>query len=203
MAEGLKIEIFRMKNAEEFTASLADPQCRMETGSGAAMTAAVSAALLCRASRIAAEAQPDNERTDYLARNTETLRKYMVHLIDEDVKARGPLRRAMNEGGEREIEAARQPAIAICGEIINMMNQSLELAKELTGFCPKAAMHYVGESAELALASVKAARMFIVDLSDYCSDDTYRFVIRRENEITLEQCEKNAAFVREAAEKAI
>ena len=164
---------------------------------------AVSAALLCRASRIAAEALPDNERADYLARNTETLRKYMVHLIDEDVKARGPLRRALNEGGEREIEAARQPAIAICGEIINMMNQSLELAKELTGFCPKAAMHYVGESAELALAALKAARMYIVDLSDYCSDDTYRFVIRRENEITLEQCEKNAAAVREAAEKSI
>ena len=54
-----------------------------------------------------------------------------------------------------------------------------------------------------ALAAVKAARMYIVDLSDYCSDDTYRFVIRRENEITLEQCEKNAAAVREAAEKAI
>ena len=133
----------------------------------------------------------------------EILRKYMVHLIDEDVHSRRPLRRAMNEGGEREIEAARQPAIAICGEIINMMNQSLELARELTGFCPKAAMHYVGESAELALATVKAARMFIVDLSDYCSDDTYRFVIRRENEITLEQCEKNVAAVREAAEKAI
>ena len=203
MAEGLKIEIFRMKNAEEFTASLADPQCRMETGSGAAMTAAVSAALLCRASRLAAEAQPDSDRAGYLARNTETLRKYMVHLIDEDVKARGPLRRALKEGGEREIEAARQPAIAICGEIINMMNQSLELAVELTGLCPKADMHYVGESAELALAAVKAARMYIVDLSDYCSDDTYRFVIRRENEITLEQCEKNAAAVREAAEKAI
>ena len=73
----------------------------------------------------------------------------------------------------------------------------------LTGLCPKADMHYVGESAELALAAVKAARMYIVDLSDYCSDDTYRFVIRRENEITLEQCEKNAAAVREAAEKAI
>ena len=203
MAESIKIEIFRKKEAEDFSLALADPASRAQTGSGTAMTAAVASALLQRAARLTKEELSENERVEYILRNSEILRKYMVNLIDEDVKARGPLRRAMNEGGEREIEAARQPAIAICGEIINMMNQSLELAKELTGICPKAAMHYVGESAELALAAVKAARMFIVDLSDYCSDDTYRFVIRRENEITLEQCEKNAAAVREAAEKAI
>ena len=33
MAEGIKIEIFRMKNAEDFTKSLADPASRMETTS--------------------------------------------------------------------------------------------------------------------------------------------------------------------------
>ncbi len=203
MAEGLKIEIFRMKNAEEFTSALADPDCRMETGSGAAMTAAVSAALLHRAAALALEACPDSERADYLERNTEIIRKYMVHLIDEDVKARGPLSRALKEGGEREIEAARQPAVAICGEIVNMMNQSIALAEELVSLCPKAAAHYVGESVELALAAVKAARMYIVDLSDYCSDDTYRFVIRRENEITLEQCTKTAEAVLARVEQSI
>ena len=177
MAEGLKIEIFRMKNAEEFTSALADPKCRMETGSGAAMTAAVSAALLHRAAALALEACPDSERADYLERNTEIIRKYM--------------------------EAARQPAVAICGEIVNMMNQSIALAEELVSLCPKAAAHYVGESVELALAAVKAARMYIVDLSDYCSDDTYRFVIRRENEITLEQCTKTAEAVLARVEQSI
>ena len=203
MAEGLKIEVFRTKNAEEFTSALADPSSRAETGSGAAMTAAVSAALLHRAAAVSQKAAPENERLDYLVRNSEIVRKYMVHLIDEDVKARGPLRRALQEGGEREIEASRQPAIAICGEIINMMNQSLELGVELCGLCPKEAMHFVGESAELAMAAIRSARLYIVDMSDYCSDDTYRFVIRRENEITLEQCEKKAAAIRDAAEKAV
>ena len=203
MAEGLKIEVFRTKNAEEFTSALADPSSRAETGSGAAMTAAVSAALLHRAAAVSQKAAPENERLDYLVRNSEIVRKYMVHLIDEDVKARRPLRRALQEGGEREIEASRQPAIAICGEIINMMNQSLELGVELCGLCPKEAMHFVGESAELAMAAIRSARLYIVDMSDYCSDDTYRFVIRRENEITLEQCEKKAAAIRDAAEKAV
>ena len=203
MAEGIKIEIFKLKNADELTKSLADPESRMETGGAAAMTAALSASLLERAAAVTAKAQPENERADYILRNAEILRTYMVYLIDEDVKCRHPLRRALKEGGEREIEAARQPAIAICGEIINMMNQSLELAVELTGLCPNADMHYVGESAELALAAVKAARMYIVDLSDYCSDDTYRFVIRRENEITLEQCTKTAEAVLARVEQSI
>ena len=45
MAEGIKIEIFKLKNADELTRSLADPESRIETGSGAAMTAALATAL--------------------------------------------------------------------------------------------------------------------------------------------------------------
>ena len=39
MADKLIIEIFREKNAEEFTKALAAPDSRLETGSAAAMTA--------------------------------------------------------------------------------------------------------------------------------------------------------------------
>ena len=46
MAESIQIEIFRKKDAEDFTKALADPESRAQTGSGAAMTAAVSAARL-------------------------------------------------------------------------------------------------------------------------------------------------------------
>ena len=49
MAEGIKIEIFKLKNADELTKSLSDPESRLDTGSGAAMTAALAAALLERA----------------------------------------------------------------------------------------------------------------------------------------------------------
>lgn len=203
MAESIKIEIYKKKNPDELTAALADPDGRLETGSGAALTAAVAAALLARAAACADRAAPGRERVAYILRNAEILRGYMVHLIDEDVKGRGPLRRALREGGAREIEAARQPAVAIPGEIINMMAQALELARELCALCPAEAMHYLGESAELALAAIRSARMYIVDLSDKSEDDTYRFVIRRENEITLEACKAAAAEVIAAAEAAI
>ena len=140
---------------------------------------------------------------DYIVRNGEILRKYMVRLIDEDVKARGPLKRALREGGAYEIEASRQPAVAICGEIINMMHQALELAQELSSVCPKSALHHLGESAELAMAAIRSARLYILDMAEKSTDETYRFVVRRENEITLEQCTALASAVSAAAEAAV
>ena len=92
MAEGIKIEIFKLKNADELTKTLADPESRADTGSAAAMTAALAASLLARGASLTAEKVPENERVDYILRNAEILRSYMVHLIDEDVKSRNPLR---------------------------------------------------------------------------------------------------------------
>ena len=203
MAEGIKIEIFKLKNADELTKALTDPEARIDTGSAAAMNAALAMALLERAAGHTVKALTGNERADYIFRNAEILRTYMVHLIDEDVKSRGPLRKALQEGDERKIEATRQPAVAIPGEVINMMNQALELGAELAGFCPKDALHYLGESAELSLSAIRAARLFILDMSDKCSDDTYRYIVRRENEITLKACEESAARVIAAAEAAV
>lgn len=203
MAEGIKIEIFKLKNADELTKALADPEARIDTGSAAAMNAALAMSLLKRAAAHTVKALPGNERADYIFRNAEILRTYMVHLIDEDVKSRGPLRKALQEGDERKIEATRQPAVAIPGEVINMMSQALELGAELAGFCPKDALHYLGESAELCLSAIRAARLFILDMSDKCSDDTYRYIVRRENEITLKACEESAAKVIAAAEAAV
>ena len=203
MAESIKIEIYRKKDAEDFTKSLADPESRAQTGSGAAMTAALAMSLLERAAALTVKTLPENERANYIFRNAEILRTYMVHLIDEDVKSRGPLRKALKEGDERKIEATRQPAVAIPAEVINMMGQALELSKELTALCPKNALHYLGESAELSMAAIRAARMFILDMSDKCSDDTYRYIVRRENEITLKTCEECAAQVIAVAEAAI
>ena len=203
MAEDIKIEVFRMKNAGELTEALADPESRLDTGGAAAMTAALAASLLHRAAALTAKTLPENERVDYILRNAEILRTYMVHLIDEDVKCRNPLRQALRKGDAREIEAARQPAVAIPGEVINMMGQGLTLAEELSALCPKEALHYLGEFAELAMGAIRSARLFIVDMSDQCTDDTYRFVVRRENELTLETCSACAGAILKAAEAAI
>lgn len=201
MAEKIMIEIFKKKTMEELSQALADPDSKLETGSGAAAVASVAAALVCRAASVTARAVSGNERLDYICRNTETLRAYMVHLIDEDVKCRGPLKRAVKEGDAQTIEAARQPAVSICAEIVNMMGKLLELAQELAPLCPREAKHYLAESAELAMAAARAARCYIVDMASYSSDETYRFVTRRENELLLEQFAPMAEKLIKSAEE--
>lgn len=188
MADKIVIEIYKTKAPDEFTKALAAPDSRLEIGSAAASTAACAAALLARTAALTAAEIAGNERVDYILRNAETLRTYMVHLIDEDVKSRGPLAKALKEGDTRNIEAARQPAACISAEIVNMMGQCLELMAELAALCPMRALHYLGEGAELAMAAIRACMIYLVDMADQCSDDTYRFVIRRENELTLESC---------------
>ena len=80
MAEKIMIEVFKKKTMEELSQALADPDGKLETGSGAAAVASVAAALLCRAAAVTARNVSGNERLDYIARNGEILRSYMVHL---------------------------------------------------------------------------------------------------------------------------
>ena len=202
MADKLIIEVYKNKNADDFTKTLSAPDSRLNAGSAAAYTAALAAALLARAAAMTAE-ETSGERVDYIVRNSETLRAYMVHLIDEDVKCRGPLAKATKEGDVRKIEAARQPAAAIASEIVNMMGQCLDLMRELCGLAPADAMQFVGEGAELAMASVKACMIYMIALADKCSDETYRFVTRRENEITLAACTDTFNAIEEKVKAAI
>ena len=56
MAEKIMIEVFKKKTMEELSQALADPDGKLETGSGAAAVASVAAALLCRAAAMASSA---------------------------------------------------------------------------------------------------------------------------------------------------
>lgn len=192
MAEKLVIEIFKDKPVAELAKNISEPDSKLETGSAAAVCAAFASALLERAAIFAQSADSEDECAAYVSKNAGILRDYMAHLIDEDVKSRAVLKRAMKEGGEREIEAARHPAGAICAEIVNMMCKCISLASELHPHCPKEALHYLAESAEMALGAMKAAGIYAVDMADKCSDDTYRYIIRRENELMIQDAEKSA-----------
>ena len=189
MAEpSFKIDIYRRKTLEEFSSLLAEPESRLDIGSAAASVAAVSASLLARAAKKLLSEHADNDNTsqlDWYVRNTEILRSYMLNLIDEDVKCRGPLRRAMSEGDERRIEASRQAAVSICLEIVNMMGKCLEMSEGLTPFSESKSFPYVIESAELAYAASLAAGNYILEMSRLSPDETYRYVMKRENELTM------------------
>lgn len=203
MSDKLVIEIWKKKDPDEITKELASPQSRLEIGSASAMTAAAAAALVERAAAVCCEINPSDERLAYILKNAEIIRGYMVHLIDEDVKSRGPMRRALKEGDERKIDATRQSAVCIDSEIINMMVQLMDFAGELADVCPKDKLHWLGEAAHLIMGAVESARIFIVNMADGSSDDTYRYVTRRENEITFEALRKVFNDVIEKVENAI
>ena len=200
MAEKITIEIFRKKLPDELTKALSEPDSRTDIGSGAALCAAAAAAWMIRAAALTAEEKGSSERLDYLCRNGEILRSYMIHLIDEDVKSRGPLRKAMKDGDPRVIEAARQPAAAIANEIINMMNQLLELLTQLSELCSEEAKRFVAASADLAMGAARASMRYVLDLGAKNSDETYRYIVKRENEITLDACRQAYAKILEKVE---
>lgn len=190
--KGFRIEIYREKSIEDLTKILSDPAEKVDSGSSAAAVSALGASLLCRAARLAKQMGDENERLDWLVRNTDILRNYFVRLIDEDVKCRGPLRRAEREGDVLKIAAARQTAISICTEIINMNGKSLELAEELVSLSDPFIFPYLQQGVELTLASSQVCVSYCLKMSSLSQDETYRYVIRRENELTMQAMKETA-----------
>ena len=181
------IEIFRKKDAEELTKALADPEGKLDIGSAAALSGADACAMALRAARMAAKAHEGDEKLDFILRNLDKLRGYLVYLIDEDVKGRSIMKRAIKEGDERKIAAARQPAAAISDEVICEMIHVIELLDELLPLAPAESAIYLGSAVELAMSSIRSARLFAVNMARGSSDDTYAFIVRRENELRLEE----------------
>jgi len=191
MAEGIKIPIYRNETADNLTKKLADPAEKANIGSAAAACGALAASMLARAAVQIREARGEDEKLDWYVRNTEILRSYMVKLIDEDVKCRGPLRRALTEGDDRRIEAARQASVSICLEVVNMMGQCIDLADEMIALADGAVKAELAAGADLSYGASLSAGRYILYMSSLSPDDTYRYVMKRENELTM-QAQKEA-----------
>ncbi len=190
MSESIKIEIYRKKPVEEFTKKLTIPEEKAGLGSAAAASAALAASMLERAAaRIRERVSEETERLIWLVRNTAILRDYLTKLIDEDVRCHGPLRRALKEDEPRAVEASRQAALSICLEIVNMMGQALALAEELLLLAAgdEIARAEIAAGADMALGASLAAGRYILAMSSLSPDDTYRYVMKRENELTMQE----------------
>ena len=66
-----------------------------------------------------------------------------------------------------------------------MMGKALEMADELLAFADRNAKFHLVECADLAYGASLAAGRYILYLSGMSCDDTYRYVMRRENELTM------------------
>lgn len=189
MAENrISVDVFKNKTIENLSKGFADVNSKLDTGSGAAVVGSVASGLLSRAAGLCKDEVSETEKIDYICRNAENLRNYMVFLVDEDTKCREPLARALKEGGQFEIDACMQSACAITSEIVNMMQQLLILCRDLIVICPNDVKHYVKESAEFAFSAAKAGMIWILNRINIASDETFLFVTKRENEIYLKEC---------------
>ena len=182
MAEKIVIELFRKKDPDELTAALADPAGKADVPSSAALTAANACAMGLRAARLV---PGDGERLEYIRRNLDKLRNYMVYLIDEDLKGRSIMARAKKEGDPGKIDAAIHAICAISDEIINQMCNVLDLLKELSEIDAASCAPALGSAVHSALAALHSARLFVISATRVSDDETYAFITRRENEIRL------------------
>ena len=200
MAEKIVIEIYRKKNPDELTAALADPEGKLNIASGAAYIAAEACAMGLRAARLA---KGDEERLDYLRRNLEKLRSYMVYLIDEDLKGRSIMDRACKEGDHQKIDAAIHSICAIPDEVINQMCNVIDLLSEISEIDTASCAPYLGSAAHAAMAALQSARLFVVNATRSSDDETYTFITRRENEIRLGEYEPKLQKILDRVEQAI
>ena len=200
MADKIVIEIFRKKEPEELTAAFADPESKTDIASSAALTAANACAMGLRAARLA---RGDEERLDYLRRNLDKLRSYMVYLIDEDLKGRSIMKRAQKDGAPEKVEAALHSLCAISDEIINQMCNVLDLLLELSEMDLSESAPYLGSAVHDAMAALQSARLFVLKAVSVSIEDTYRYITRRENEIRLAEYEPKAKAILERVEKSI
>lgn len=178
----IEIKIHSKENLNDFTLDFVNED-KLDTGSLNALTAACAASLFCRAASLA----PASERQEYMVRNGEILRSYFIHMVDDDVKCRRDYVRLKKDGEEKiKIEAAMHPACTINEEIISMCTQMLELGLELKELLAEEYRHYLKEMAELAFGAVKSSIEWLLNLTSGTGDETYRYVVKRENELNLE-----------------
>lgn len=191
MEKKLLIEIVRKLPFDELSARTADASDKIDSGSASCITASIAAALAKRASYgVSGDSAEASDRIEYIRRNTEIIRDYMDHLIDEDIRCRGPLKKAFKDGDPRKISACCQPACAIAEETADMMRTLLGFCDELVSFYKGNIPHYVFEAATLAYAAVESSAAYIDSVTKLSDDATYIYITDKEMSIFRDECLK-------------
>ena len=191
MEKKLIIEILRKLPFDTLSAKLADGTEKADAGSASCLVASVAAALLKRAADQAEKTDGSGmERIEYIRRNSEIIRNYMDHLVDEDVRCRGPLKKALEDGDPVKISACCQTACAIAVETVDMMRTLLGFCAEMLDFYGNKAPHYVFEAASLAYAAVESEVAYIDSVTKLSDDPTYIYITKKETGVYMDDCKK-------------
>ncbi len=191
MEKKMIIEILRKLPFDTLSAKLADHTDKADAGSASCLVASVAAALLKRAADLLEKTDVEEiDRIEYIRRNSEIIRNYMDHLVDEDVRCRGPIKKAFQEGDPVKISACCQTACAIAVETVDMMRTLLGFCVEILDFYGDKAPHYVFEAASLAYAAVESEVAYIDSVTKLSDDPTYNYITDKETGIYIDDCKK-------------
>ena len=203
------MEKFADKTSRDFTAEIASPAGQPGGGSALGLVGACAAALGQMEGNLTLGKEKYKEHEPAVHRciaALETLRTYMLHLIDEDIKAFGPLSKyAPMDKSDPQIRAHYQASLRLACAIPNeIMYKAAEMAKyvgELAEIGCVGAVSDAGVALCLCRAVMEGARLTCLANIKYFDDEMYAMTMCREMEIvfeeTMPQIERAVALVEE------
>ena len=181
----LKFDTYMNRSVMDFSVALGDKVSTLRAGGASSAIGAIAAASAQKAVRMSAG---DDPAMNKVSNDLETLRKYLIFLIDEEIKAKDPLlKRLGTDIPAEELEAAWRTACTIIDEQLYTIAKIVEVVEPVADkICPCAvaeacaAMFY-------AKAAMNSIRVQMAEYSTHMIEEVYAHTTRREPEIAVEQ----------------
>lgn len=185
-SKSIKLQKLSEKPLNTFTEELASAEGKPETGSAAALVAALAPALGSLAAALA-EIDPEGEHKDLVLELGE-MRKYMLKQVDEIPRSRAPLMKRIEEKADGlHLESAARVACGIPNEIVYLMCRCMELLDALLPLCRDEDKTTIQAAVYLCLAVISVMRGQIDLYTTYMQDASFRYVCKREAELNVQQ----------------
>ena len=190
-----KIDRFADKSLTEFTRETASAEGKPGGGSVLALCGACAASLGLMVSNLTVGKEKYKQYEDDIrscAKELEILRTYLVHLVDEDIKAFAPLAKyapmdKSDPSVTEHYQASLRLACAIPTEVMYKMTECAGVLAELAEKGCLGAVSDAGVALQLCKAVMEGARFTCLANVKYFDDDVYAMTVRREFEIVFQE----------------
>ncbi len=181
----LMVESYSDKILKDYSAMIADPKSVFGLGSAAAGSSMCAASMALRALRLTVSEDADVLHAE---QDTEKLRVYFLHLIDEENKAKKPLEKllAQENPDEAELEAAYRTACCIIDEVFYMSIRLVEVLAPVAAKLSAEAAPFASAAVHFAKCAMDAVRIQKAVYSTKMNEPVFAHTTKREPEIAIE-----------------
>ena len=196
----IKIEKFSEKTLQEYAELVASAEGKPFVGSVSALVSALAASLGSLAVSLAGgEAEA---RVKTAAEELRQIRAYMLGTVDDDIKARAPLKRRKQKPEDKAaLEGAARVACGIPSDIVFVMCRNIELLDQIADVVDAQGAVCVITAVHLSLAVIYSMQAEVRTLSKYMTDEIFARTVIRETEMHLEQHQPMADALLEKMQK--